>query len=107
MQDPVMSDGKTMPLGDGDIAALADTLLEDRRYLDASALYAQLAARDRTRTDLLAKAHYARGMYLLSQDARTEPRLELRRAVELDPNLAEAETELDEIHTIRLPRMGD
>jgi len=36
-----------------------------------------------------------------------EQRLELRRAVELDPNLAEAETELDEIHTIRLPRMGD
>lgn len=96
---------RTEELGEADSEAIAAALLRAWRYLEASQMYARIAAANRARTDLLARAHYARGLHLVRENARAEARLELRRALELDPALTEAQAELDAMATTRLRKL--
>jgi len=84
---------------------LARMMMTQRRLSEAAQVYGQLANALRTRSDYLALAHYARGRHLLETGARSEARLELTRALTLDPTLSEAQAALDSMQTRELRKL--
>ncbi|HEY4238994.1 MAG TPA: hypothetical protein VGM88_04230 [Kofleriaceae bacterium] len=100
--------GTTASRGELDVEAaltLARMMMTQRRLSEAAQVYGQLANALRTRSDYLALAHYARGRHLLDTGARSEARLELTRALTLDPTLAEAQAALDSMQTRELRKL--
>lgn len=81
---------------------LADRCISQRRYEDGAARFAMLASAHRERRDYLARAHWLRGIVLLESGAYVEARLELRRALDLDPDLHDAALALESMATTRL-----